>query len=57
MEYLLEHFEEWKGFYDEVTAETIRVTNLDDLEPIGIASTPLAGPRPDRPCPSSACSL
>lgn len=40
MEYLLEHFEDWKGFYNEVTAKTIRVTNLDDLEPIGIASTP-----------------
>ncbi|ODA78128.1 hypothetical protein RJ55_06731 [Drechmeria coniospora] len=36
MEYLLEHFEDWKGFYNEVTTETIRETNLDDVEPIGL---------------------
>ncbi|KJZ75821.1 hypothetical protein HIM_04645 [Hirsutella minnesotensis 3608] len=36
MEYLLEHFEDWKGFYNEVTTETIRETNLDDLESIGL---------------------
>jgi hypothetical protein len=36
MEYLLEHFEDWKGFYNEVTTKTIRETNLDDLEPIGL---------------------
>ncbi|OHW95676.1 transposase-like protein [Colletotrichum incanum] len=39
MEYLLEHFEDWKGFYNGVTAETIRETNLDDLKPVGKAST------------------
>lgn len=41
MEYLLEHFEDWKGFYNQATSETIRVTNLDDLEPIGTAPAPL----------------
>jgi hypothetical protein len=32
MEYLLEHFEDWKGFYNEFTTETIRATNLNDPE-------------------------
>ncbi|KAJ6437054.1 peptidyl-prolyl cis-trans isomerase-like 4 [Purpureocillium lavendulum] len=41
MEYLLEHFEDWKGFYNEVTAETVRATNMDDLEPIGTPSASL----------------
>lgn len=41
MEYLLEHLEDWKGFYGEVTAETISETNLGDLEPIGTPSTPV----------------
>ena len=36
MEYLLEHFEDWNGFYSEVTTETIRETNLDDLQSIGL---------------------
>ncbi|KAH7460470.1 hypothetical protein FOMA001_g19496 [Fusarium oxysporum f. sp. matthiolae] len=43
MEYLLEHFEDWKGFYNEFTAETIRATNLNDPELIGRASAPLRG--------------
>ncbi|KAF5229478.1 hypothetical protein FANTH_14191 [Fusarium anthophilum] len=41
MEYLLEHFEDWKVFYSEVMVEIIGETNLDDLEPIG---TSLADP-------------
>ncbi|OAQ59517.1 transposase [Purpureocillium lilacinum] len=41
MEYLLEHFEDCKGFYNEVTAETVRATNLDDLEPIKTPSAPV----------------
>ncbi|KAF6525727.1 hypothetical protein HZS61_011522 [Fusarium oxysporum f. sp. conglutinans] len=43
MEYLLEHFEDWKGFYNEFTTETIRATNLNDPELIGRASAPLRG--------------
>ena len=43
MEYLLKHFEDWKGFYNEVTTKAIRATNLNDLEPIGRASASLRG--------------
>ena len=41
MEYLLEHFEYWKSFYSEVTAEVVRATNLNDLEPIEDLAAPL----------------
>uniref|UniRef100_A0A0D2YKL0 HAT C-terminal dimerisation domain-containing protein n=1 Tax=Fusarium oxysporum (strain Fo5176) TaxID=660025 RepID=A0A0D2YKL0_FUSOF len=43
MEYLLEHFEDWKGFYNEFRTETRRATNLNDPELIGRASAPLRG--------------
>jgi hypothetical protein len=42
IEYLLEHFEDWKVFYSEAGAETIRATHSDDLEPI---RTPSVGTR------------
>ncbi|KAM4061960.1 PIF1-like helicase [Hirsutella rhossiliensis] len=32
----LQVYDDWKGFYNEVTTETIRETNPDDLEPIGL---------------------
>ncbi|RKK71252.1 hypothetical protein BFJ71_g17599 [Fusarium oxysporum] len=34
MEYLLEHFEDWKVFYSEVAAETVGETHLDAAERI-----------------------
>ncbi|KAJ0124188.1 Zinc metalloproteinase dpy-31 [Fusarium oxysporum f. sp. albedinis] len=43
MEYLLKHFEDWKGFYNEFTTETIRATNLNNPELIRRASAPLRG--------------
>lgn len=30
MEYLLEHLEQWKSFYDEVIAETLRAANMNE---------------------------
>ncbi|KAJ3455655.1 hypothetical protein MRS44_017137 [Fusarium solani] len=41
MEYLLEHLEEWKSFYDEVTVETpsaTKATALDGVGPTGKGS-------------------
>lgn len=40
VEYLLEHFEDWKSFYCELSTETIEETNPDDLEPVGTPSRP-----------------
>ncbi|EXK76664.1 hypothetical protein FOQG_18598 [Fusarium oxysporum f. sp. raphani 54005] len=37
MEYLLEHFEDWKVFYSEVAAETVGETHLDAAERIATA--------------------
>ncbi|RKK18989.1 hypothetical protein BFJ67_g17659 [Fusarium oxysporum f. sp. cepae] len=37
MEYLLEHFEDWKVFYSEVTTETVGETHLDAAELIATA--------------------
>ncbi|RKK06792.1 hypothetical protein BFJ65_g18346 [Fusarium oxysporum f. sp. cepae] len=54
MEYLLEHFEDWKGFYNEFTTEIIRATNLNDPELIGRASAPLRGLTSGRPVPAVA---
>ncbi|KAM5529131.1 transposase-like protein [Fusarium oxysporum f. sp. phaseoli] len=54
MEYLLEHFEDWKGFYNEFTTGTIRATNLNDPELIGRASAPLRGLTSGRPVPAVA---
>ncbi|KAF6515626.1 hypothetical protein HZS61_004367 [Fusarium oxysporum f. sp. conglutinans] len=38
MEYLLEHFEDWKVFYSEVTEETMGETQVDAAERIATAS-------------------
>ncbi|KAL3584733.1 hypothetical protein FPOAC2_14514 [Fusarium poae] len=38
MEYLLEHFEDWKVFYSEVTEETMGETQVDAAEQIATAS-------------------
>src|SRR6478735_8516619 len=38
MEYLLEHFEDWKVFYSEVTEETVGETQVDAAERIATAS-------------------
>ncbi|EGU73935.1 hypothetical protein FOXB_15554, partial [Fusarium oxysporum f. sp. conglutinans Fo5176] len=38
MEYLLEHFEDWKVFYSEVTEETMGKTQVDAAERIATAS-------------------
>ncbi|KAG8673969.1 hypothetical protein FPOAC2_07379 [Fusarium poae] len=38
MEYLLEHFEDWKAFYSEVTEETMGETQVDAAERIATAS-------------------
>jgi hypothetical protein len=45
MEYLLEHFEDWKGFYNEFTTEIIRAMNLNNPKLIRRASAPLRGKR------------
>lgn len=42
IEYLLEHFEDWKVFYSEAGAETIRATHSGDLE---LTGTPSVGTR------------
>ncbi|EGU87630.1 hypothetical protein FOXB_01850 [Fusarium oxysporum f. sp. conglutinans Fo5176] len=39
MEYLLEHFEDWKVFYSEVAAERVGETHLDAAERIATAPT------------------
>ncbi|RKK90542.1 hypothetical protein BFJ68_g16425 [Fusarium oxysporum] len=39
MEYLLEHFEDWKVFYSEVAAEIVGETHLDAAERIATAPT------------------
>ncbi|KNB18687.1 hypothetical protein FOXG_16134 [Fusarium oxysporum f. sp. lycopersici 4287] len=38
MEYLLEHFEDWKVFYSEVTEETMGETQVDAAERIAMTS-------------------
>ncbi|KAH7150633.1 hypothetical protein DER46DRAFT_513987, partial [Fusarium sp. MPI-SDFR-AT-0072] len=39
IEYLLEHFEDWKVFYSKVAAETVGETHLDAAERIATAPT------------------
>ncbi|KAK4058953.1 hypothetical protein Purlil1_14417 [Purpureocillium lilacinum] len=50
MEYLLEHFEDWKAFYGDVTTQTMSPASFVDLEPVdaGFIRTDSPGGRPDR---------
>ena len=50
MEYLLEHFEDWKAFYGDVTTQTMSLASFVDLEPVdaGFIRTDSPGGRPDR---------
>lgn len=50
MEYLLEHFEDWKAFYAETTTQVMSQATLIDLEPVEAASisTESPGGRPNR---------
>lgn len=45
MEYLLEHFEDWKAFYAETTTQMMTRATLVDLEPIEAVSIPTDSPR------------
>lgn len=50
MEYLLEHFEDWKGFYNEATVKAVQQTNVGAPGQIERLSTPPIedGSRPTR---------
>ena len=57
MEYLLEHFEDWKVFYSEVMEEMMGETQVDAAERIVMASANFreSNSRPSRICRLPAC--